>query len=43
MGRETQVTKVINGELQAVEADGFAWSEVNAGRVAAVGNEREFQ
>jgi hypothetical protein len=33
---------MVDGELQAVEADGFAQSETNAGQVATVGNEREF-
>jgi hypothetical protein len=37
------VTKAVGGELQAAKADGLTQSEANAGRVAAIGNEREFQ
>jgi hypothetical protein len=38
LGRETQATKVVDGEFQATEADGFAWSEANADQDAAVGH-----
>jgi hypothetical protein len=37
--RKTQVTEKVDSELQATEADGFAWSEANNGQVVAMCNE----
>jgi hypothetical protein len=37
------VAKAISGELQITELNGFAWSEIGAGQVDAVGNEGDFR
>jgi hypothetical protein len=37
------MAKVINGELEAAKANGFAWSEAISSRVVRVGNEGEFR
>jgi hypothetical protein len=43
LGRKTQVTEAVGGELQAPKADGFAWSKFNPGLVVAIVNEGEFR
>jgi hypothetical protein len=43
LGRKTQATEVVNDELQAAEANGFAWGEASAGQIVAIRNKGEFQ
>jgi hypothetical protein len=41
--RKCQVAEMIDGELQAPKANGFAWGKFDTSEVVSIGNEGEFQ